>query len=198
MIGAIAGAYARAHARSPLGTSAGLGFVIAGTGDFLCQVQEGRGLADLDQRRVGELALVRALVVAPMLYVYFPWLTSLCPGTAWPRVIARVGLDSVLGAPISLAVIFTATSALKGRPMEAGDRMRDQLVPTWVRGISYWPFVHLLNFRFVGPAHQGLVAHFASVYWMVLISAATNKELGRAAAPPAALPQHSPPSPSQA
>ena len=198
MIGAIAGAYARAHARSPLGTSSALGFAIAGTGDLLCQLQEGRGAADLEQRRVLELALVRALVVAPMLYVYFPWLTSLCPGTAWPRVIARVGLDSVIGAPVSLAVIFTASSALKGRPMEAGDRMRDQLLPTWVRGISFWPFVHLLNFRFVAPAHQGLVAHFASVYWMVLISAATNKELSRAAAPPAALPLHSPPSPSPA
>ena len=175
LLAAVSGAYTRAHARRPLLTSMGLGCVIAGSGDAICQVQEGSG--PLDYRRVCELGLVRGLVHAPMLYLYFPWLQRLLPGTSWPRVCGRVCLDSLVGSPVTLCVLFAATSTLKGRPQEAVERVRTQLLPTWYLGLHYWPAVHLLNFRFIPAPHQGLVAHFASVWWMIQVSAAANRRL---------------------
>ena len=191
---AVSSAYARAHAARPLATSMALGAVIAGAGDAICQRVEGRRLAgeggapgDFSFQRVGELSFVRACVHAPLLFVYFPWLSRLVPGSTWPRVVARVALDSVLGSPLSLIVIFAATSTIKGRPQDAPARIREHLVPTWLLGTSYWPIVHLLNFKFIPPAHQSLVAHFASVWWMVQISAASNSKLAAQAAAAAAL-----------
>lgn len=182
---ALLGAYMRAVAQRPLATSMALGFVIAGVGDAVCQSLEGTPLAEVDARRVAELSAVRALVNAPLLHVYLPWLASLCPGTSLARVGARVVLDSLLGSPVNLCLIFAATSTLKGRPLETGARIQEQLLPTWLKGVTYWPFVHFLNFRFFSTAHQGLVAHLASVWWMVLVSRASNAQL-LAEAPPAA------------
>jgi hypothetical protein len=184
-MGRLIDAYLRAVARRPLATSMTLGFFIAGIGDALCQAQEGcASLAELDTRRVAELSAVRALVNAPLLHFYLPWLLSLCPGTSWGRVGARVVLDSLVGSPVNLVLIFAATSTLKGRPQETGARIQDQLWPTWLKGVTYWPFVHALNFKFMSTAHQGLVAHLASVWWMVLVSRASNSQLP--GAPPAA------------
>ncbi len=176
-------AYARAVATRPLATSMTLGFFIAGAGDALCQAQEGTPLSALDARRVLELSIVRALVNAPMLHFYLPWLAAAVPGTSLLRVGARVALDSAVGSPVGLCLIFAATSALKGRPLETGARIREQLLPTWLQGVTYWPFVHFLNFKFCAPAHQGLVAHFASVWWMVLVSRASNARLPGASNP---------------
>lgn len=186
---ALVAAYNRAVARRPLATSMTLGFFIAGLGDALCQAQEGcASLAELDARRVAELSAVRALVNAPMLHFYLPWLAALCPGTTLARVGARVLLDSLVGSPVNLCLTFAATSTLKGRPLETGARLQEQLVPTWVKGISYWPVVHFFNFKFIALPNQGLVAHVASVWWMVLVSRASNSQLPAAAAvglPPA-------------
>lgn len=177
---ALSATYNRAHARRPLTTSMALGAVIAGTGDLVCQYQEKGSLLTsgaLDGRRVAELSLTRALVMAPFLYVYFPLLARLIPGDSWARVLARVVADTAIGAPISLCIIFAGTSTLKGRPQDTLSRIQDRLLPTWYLGAHYWPFIHILNFKVVPPGHQGLVAHFASVWWMIQISAASNKRL---------------------
>ena len=116
--------------------------------------------------------------MAPMLYLYFPALARVISGNTWSRVVARVAADTAVGAPVSLCIVFAATSAMKGKPEDTVSRIQDRLLPTWALGAQYWPFVHLLNFKFIHPAHQGLVAHFASVWWMVQISSASNKALG--------------------
>ena len=64
--------YQRLNASHPLPMSMGLGCVIAGLGDAVCQYQEGASALDL--RRVGELSVVRSFVYAPLLFIYFPWL----------------------------------------------------------------------------------------------------------------------------
>jgi hypothetical protein len=180
---AVSAAYGYAHSRRPLMTSMSLGFVIAGVGDAVCQWQE-RGeeifaSGGFDFRRLAELCFVRAFVMGPMNHLYFPQLARLIPGNSWPRTIARVVVDSSFAAPISLCIVFAATSTLKGKPEDIIFRVQDRLVPTWMLGVQYWPFVHLLNFKFIPPPHQGLVAHFASVWWMVQISNASNRALGK-------------------
>ena len=177
MLGSISRAYARANSSRPLTTSMVLGFIIAGTGDVICQVQEGRSLEAVDVSRVGELSVTRAAVMSPFLYWYFPKLSSVLPGSSWPRVIGRVCLDQAVGAPISLTIIFFFTSTLKGRPMEVKERLQERLLPTWYQGATYWPFVHLFNFKFVPLPHQSLFAHFASVWWMIQVSSAANAML---------------------
>jgi hypothetical protein len=155
-----------------------LGGTIAGVGDILCQTYvDERAFAALDYRRMSEMAAVRAFFMTPFLFFYFPLLARTIPGTSWPRVIARVVVDQSIAAPLTIMATFTATSALRGQLGEAPTRIEAQLLPTWRTGASFWPFVHLLNFRFVPPLRQPLVAHVVSVPWNAVLSYRANASL---------------------
>jgi hypothetical protein len=158
-----------------------LGGAIAGFGDVACQtLVEGTPLRALDARRTGEMAFVRAFLMTPFLTWYFPFLARTMPGTTWPRVVARVALDQAVGAPVTIAGTFVATSVLRGRAGDAPARVEAQLVPTWRTGACFWPFVHLINFKLVAPTRQPLVAHVCSVPWNAVLSYRANAALGGA------------------
>lgn len=158
-----------------------IGGSIATVGDLLCQTfVEERGVAALDLRRTAEMAAVRAFLMTPFLTWYFPFLARSIPGASWPRVIARVAVDQSIAAPITIAATFVATSALRGRPGDAPARLEAQLLPTWRTGASFWPFVHLLNFKYVPPPLQPVVAHCVSVPWNAVLSYRANAALGGA------------------
>lgn len=173
VLASVAQAYGSAVAQRPLVTNATLGCVIASVGDVLCQrYMEER--EEINWRRTAEMGVIRALVMAPFLHVYFPLLAKTVPGTSMPRVLARVGLDQVLGSPISISLIFGAAAVLQGRVDTLPTRLEEQMPATWRAGASYWPFVHAVNFRLVPVPHQALVAHVASVWWNAVLSYRAN------------------------
>ena len=179
---ALAAAYGAASGRAPLATNMALGAVIAGVGDAACQVAvEGRSAAQVDARRVLNLSLVRAFVMAPFLHVYFPWLSRLVPGARPWQVAKRVVADQVFGPPLSLPLVFGAAALLQGRPETAWPRLREQLLPTWGTGVFYWPLVHSYNFSRVPVASQPLFAHLASVPWNMVLSFRSNVPLAQRA-----------------
>jgi hypothetical protein len=155
-----------------------IGGSIATFGDLLCQTfVEERGVAALDLRRTAEMAAVRAFLMTPFLTWYFPFLSRTIPGQSWARVIARVCVDQSIAAPLTIAATFTATSALRGKLGDAPARIETQLLPTWRNSASFWPIVHLFNFRYVPPTLQPLVAHFVSVPWNAVLSYRANASL---------------------
>ena len=153
-----------------------LGFAIAGFGDYGCQRWIERK-TPTDDRRTLELAGYRALVLAPLLFLYFPALERLVPGASVGRVLSRVALDTAFASPFVISLTFAITSGLRGDLGQLPTRWRQHFVDTWVLGACYWPFIHSLNFRFVAAPHQGLVAHVASVYWMAVLSYQSSRKL---------------------
>ena len=130
-----------------------------------------------NSRRTIEMSIIRAIVMGPFLQVYFPWLSKLVPGTTMPQVFKRVLADQLIGAPVSISLIFLAAATIRGDPMSVVPRLQEQLLPTWQSGASYWPFIHSLNFKFVPVMHQPVVAHIASIWWNVILSYRANIKL---------------------
>ena len=123
------------------------------------------------------MGLIRALIMAPFLQAYFPWLSRLVPGTTPPQVLKRVLADQAIGAPVSISMIFATACLIRGEPESIVPRIKSQLLPTWQSGAMYWPFVHSINFRYVPVPSQPLVAHVASVWWNVVLSYRANVKL---------------------
>lgn len=128
-------------------------------------------------RRTVEMSVIRAVIMAPFLQLYFPWLSRLVPGTTMPQVFKRVLADQLIGAPVSISLIFLAAATIRGDPANVVPRIQEQLIPTWQNGASYWPFIHSLNFKFVPVMHQPVVAHIASIWWNVVLSYRANIKL---------------------
>jgi len=174
MLSALATHYTHLSSRSPFLTAAAVGASTGLLGDALCQLYVER--LPYDARRGLELGVVRGLVIAPLLQLYFPWLARRTPGAAqsWAAVGRRLLLDQCVGAPANALITFTCVELLRGRPDAVLPRIQAELLPTWGASASFWPFVHLVNFRLVAPQHNALVANLAAVPWGVLLSYRAN------------------------
>ncbi len=162
--------------RRPLTLSAMAGFVTACIGDVYCQVMVDK--CPWNVRRTAEMGVIRASVVAPLLHLYFPWLLRTFPGTGYCQVLKRVVADQCIGSPSNIVLVFLTSGLLRGQSEEfICQRIKEQSLPTWQRGITFWPFVHMLNFRFVPLMHQPVVSHTASICWQVILSSRTNMPL---------------------
>jgi Mpv17 / PMP22 family len=151
--------------------NSGTGFLTAIIGDFFCQVHfENADIKTYDYFRTGEMGLIRAFIMSPILAAYYPRLNALLPGQSIDRVVGRVLIDQLVGSPITLVLTFGAASLMRGTPERFPTLVQEQFVPAWTAGASYWPFIHFFNFKFAPIAHQPLVAHVASVYWNMILS----------------------------
>ena len=155
----VASMYTSEMQRHPLRTNIALGGAIASLGDVICQCVEGATLESFSTRRMLEMGSVRACVMSPILHFYFPLLARLVPlapagaplAQRVARVAARVFVDQAVGSPVTLVLIFGATSLVKGRPEDAQALIEQNLVPTWYAGAHYWPVIHSFNFGFIAP-----------------------------------------------
>ncbi len=160
------------------------GFVTACIGDVYCQVMVDK--CEWNVRRTAEMGIIRASIVAPLLHLYFPWLLRTFPGTSYFHVLKRVVADQCIGSPSNIVIVFVTSGLLKGQSEDfILLRIKEQSLPTWQRGITFWPFVHMLNFRFVPVMHQPVVSHTASICWQVILSNRTNMPLASRADRPA-------------
>jgi hypothetical protein len=166
----------------PLATNAVTGAVVASLGDVACQ----RLILDKpewDARRTADMGVIRAVVMAPFLQLYFPFLARLVPGATTGRALLRVLADQCIGAPVSISLTFAAASLLRGEPASALPRIRQELAPTWVDGAQFWPFVHFITFKFVPLPFQPLWTHCMSVYWNAVLSLRSWTPLREPSAP---------------
>lgn len=157
------------------------GFVIAAAGDLICQLG-----FESDKpyrlRRTLEMGAIRCFFMGPFLTVYFPFLARTAPGTSTPQVLKRLALDQVIGSPVSIAGTFAFASLLQGKPETLVPRLQEQLVPTMLAGMTFWPFLHFFNFKMTPLHHQALVAHAASLGWNAYLSFKANQTLHAPAA----------------
>lgn len=162
--------------RSPLAVNVAVGLVVAAAGDAACQSLV-EGARAVDGRRAAEQGAVRAFVLAPFMSVYFPWLAAAAPGASARAVAARVALDQLVGAPVTIVMTFAALAALRGTTAELPARLAEHVGPAWRTGALFWPAVHSLNFALVPVNAQPLVAHFASVPWTAVLSWRASRRL---------------------
>lgn len=169
--------YERLLKKSPIVVNALTGFIVASIGDVVVQ-QVIEEKSRVDYKRTCEMGLIRAAVITPFVAVWYPALVAASPGTQWRHVLPRIMIDQIVGSPIVISLVFLSSAILKGDSMQsAQSRFNSQLLPTWKRGLQYWPIVHLITFGIVPLAHQPLWAHFASVYWMGCLSYSTHTSL---------------------
>jgi len=206
-LGRVASAYNSLLTKAPMLTNSATGFVVAALGDVVTQryladlqakqaqqqASQNKSSATKalstttttdnkndwwDSKRTLEMAFIRAAIVAPFVFYWYPFVMRAVPGRALHRVLGRVCFDQTFGSPLVVVMVFTASSLLQGRGLAGAiQRIREKGVRTWVTGLSYWPFVHTINFGVVPGKHQPLFAHFASLYWNAVLSYYANMKL---------------------
>jgi protein Mpv17 len=161
--------------RRPLTTNAAIGFIVATLGDIGCQLAFEH--SEYSLKRTIDMGIIRAVVMAPFLHVYFPFLNRLVPGSTRWAVLRRVITDQIIGSPVSITLTFVAAGILQGNPSSILPRIQEQLLPTWRQSVVYWPIAHFINFSYLPVHHQPVYAHVASLYWNAVLSYRANTRL---------------------
>ena len=120
----------------------------------------------IDWKRTFDMGLIRAAVITPFIYFWYPFVAIVSPGKNIINIIGRIIVDQLLGSPTVILLVFTARAILSNNNLESLiNKIRYQMFPTWIAGICYWPFAHAITFGIMPLKHQALWAHFASLYW---------------------------------
>jgi len=125
----------------------------------------------IDWKRTFDMGLIRAAVITPFIYFWYPFVARTSPGKNIINIIGRIIVDQLLGSPTVILLVFTARAILNNNNLESLiNKIRYQMFPTWIAGICYWPFAHAITFGIMPLKHQALWAHFASLYWNMVLS----------------------------
>ena len=135
----------------------------------------------LDPQRSLVMFTTGLLVSGPWSALTFTGLEYLFPGRS-PRAIVGKVLLSAGTAPIGISMMFSAVKLLEGRSLaDARAKVEESLLRTWFTGATYWPFISVLNFRFVPFEWRPLFSGMAGAAWQTYMSAQAHKPVGAAA-----------------
>jgi hypothetical protein len=173
----------------PLLTKAISSGLIAGSGDFLCQLfvdkrnvvedeDDGKKtssrLAGWDPARTGRFAILGAFLVAPGIHYWYNALSMrLVPGAVTvSNVIKRVALDQFVFTPIFLQVWLSGLWTMEGEtPLEAiPSRMMEATPTILVANWILWIPAQIINFRTVPVKYQVLYSNVVALFWNVYLS----------------------------
>jgi hypothetical protein len=187
----IAAKYQSCVAKAPFLTNGTMGFMIAGTGDLVCQryfeyprllerLRKKKGDSssisfEWDKKRSFQMGFIRAAVITPFVLFWYPFITALSPGRSFFSILGRIVLDQSAGGPLVIGLVFSTNAFLNNQLSSVRQQIIDQFYITWVSGLKYWPFVHIITFGVLPPIYQPLFAHVASVYWNAILSFYSNQ-----------------------
>jgi len=188
--------YFRAVEKHPFALNVVSGFFLAFGGDVVCQTQfeSGKGLWYKDdevakkwkwnEARSWELGVLRATLMGPWTYIYYPWLLRMIPGSKLSNAMSRAFLDQFVGSPVVIGLVWFGSDIYNGRYSDPAKwassfdttvgKIQDQGPNAWIGGAKFWPIVHTINFWKIPPLHQPMFAHFFSIYWNAILSYYNN------------------------
>ena len=83
-------------------------------------------------------------------------------------ILARVGMDQGLFAPTFIGIFLSSMAVLEGGSVK--DKLDRSYVPALTANYMIWPFVQLVNFKFVPLHHRVLFVNVISIAWNCYLS----------------------------
>lgn len=94
------------------------------------------------------------------------------------RTLQKVFIDQLVFAPIFLAQLVAIISFMQtGDVAKIEDKLRREYVDILVANYYIWPWVQLVNFRFVPLSYQVPLTQAVAVLWNIYVSWKTNKQV---------------------
>ncbi|KAK5663554.1 hypothetical protein OQA88_3985 [Cercophora sp. LCS_1] len=160
---------ARLAAR-PLLTQAVTTSILFGVGDVIAQqAVDKKGIQNHDFVRTGRMVLYGGAVFGPAAATWFRILQRhvnfKSPGAT---ILARVACDQGIFAPTFIGIFLSSMAVLEGSsPKEKLQRSYYEALST---NYMIWPFVQLVNFKFVPLQHRLLFVNTISIGWNCYLS----------------------------
>lgn len=91
------------------------------------------------------------------------------------RTVQKVFVDQFVFAPVFLAALLSVIGYSQHQDVEkVKDKMKNDYLDILTSNYAVWPWVQLINFRFVPLNYQVLVTQSVAVLWNIYFSWRTN------------------------
>jgi len=138
-------------------------FVLA---DFVIQVAQSGGMADLDFMRLARLAAFGLLIKGPAMSTFYSFIDSRLPGNTARRVLEKLMVDQTGWSWINNAAFLFALPVMEGRSLlDACERVKQEFPGLQRNAYMLWPAAHLVNYAFVPSAGRTLYVSLVSLTW---------------------------------
>lgn len=147
-------------------------------GDFLCQkvnINYWKTQTEIDYERTFRMALISLTISAPLSHVINYSIEGFFPGNSWKNTSKKFLIQS-LTSPFTLAIFFAANTYLQKNKTidDALTKVKNDVLPTYLIGSLYWPFIGIANLKFVPLTYRPLVGSLASIFWNIFMSNRAN------------------------
>ncbi|KAK8132433.1 Sym-1 [Apiospora kogelbergensis] len=165
------GWYQARLAARPLLTQSITTAVLFATGDITAQqLVDKKGIDGHDFARTGRMALYGGAVFGPSATTWFGFLQRnvVVRNSANATIAARVACDQLLFAPTFIGLFLSSMAVMEGGSPK--DKLEKSYLPALQANYMLWPFVQLVNFKFVPLHHRVLFVNIISIGWNCFLS----------------------------
>ncbi|CAJ2500058.1 Uu.00g029110.m01.CDS01 [Anthostomella pinea] len=168
--------YSRKLASRPLLTQAVTTAVLFGVGDVTAQqIVEKKGLDKHEFSRTGRMFLYGGAVFGPAATKWYGILQKrIVLRNKNAEMMARVAADQLLFAPVFIGVFLSSMAVMEGSSPK--DKLRKSYAPALQTNYLVWPFVQMVNFKFVPLDHRVLVVNLVSIGWNCYLSMVNSQK----------------------
>ncbi|KAF8848770.1 sym-1 [Acephala macrosclerotiorum] len=144
--------------------------VLFATGDTMAQqLVEKRGLANHDIARSGRMALYGGAVFGPAATTWFKFLQNkVVLRNKNAEILARVAADQTIFASTNLFCFLSSMAIMEGTSPK--DKLEKSYWTALQSNWMIWPFIQVVNFKFVPLHHRVLLVNVISLGWNCYLS----------------------------
>ncbi|KAI1756882.1 hypothetical protein F4782DRAFT_284336 [Xylaria castorea] len=167
--------YQRSLSARPLLTQSITTAVLFAVGDITAQqVVEKKGFDKHEFGRTGRMFAYGGAVFGPAATTWFNVLSKrVVLRNKNAEMLARVACDQLLFAPTFIGIFLSSMAVLEGSSPK--DKLEKSYWPALETNWVIWPFVQMVNFKFVPLQHRVLAVNVVSIGWNCYLSMVNSK-----------------------
>ncbi|KAJ3949194.1 Protein required for ethanol metabolism [Colletotrichum fioriniae] len=164
------GWYQARLAARPLLTQSITTAILFATGDITAQqLVDKRGLEKHEWARTGRMALYGGVIFGPVATTWFKFLqNNIVLKNKNAEMLARVAADQGVFAPVMISVFLSSMATLEGGSIK--EKLDKNYKTALTSNYMLWPFVQVVNFKFVPLHHRVLFVNVISIGWNSYLS----------------------------
>ncbi|KAL2882860.1 sym-1 [Colletotrichum salicis] len=164
------GWYQARLAARPLLTQSITTAILFATGDITAQqLVDKRGLEKHEWARTGRMALYGGVIFGPVATTWFKFLqNNVVLKNKNAEMLARVAVDQGVFAPVMISVFLSSMATLEGGSIK--EKLDKNYKTALTSNYMLWPFVQVVNFKFVPLHHRVLFVNVISIGWNSYLS----------------------------
>jgi protein Mpv17 len=176
-------AIARAFELYPQLANGATGFVTFSCGDLLSQKMFGEA-NEIDKTRAMCTGLLGVGMNGLVLHNWYRSLDFVFGSSMKSKmgVFAKASMDQLIYAPFSIIVFFAYANYLEEKSFKfesLASKVENSLIQTWLADCSFWPFVNVINFRYIPLNYRPTFVGGAQLMWQTYMSSVSHSRSKR-------------------